>query len=136
MEAFTVATIEAGIDGAAAAAMAGATGYAAATLIDGGYGPSFARGLVVAVIMFTMARLGLGKIPGTCSARRQALLLDDELGELPSESRVVQLFGPKPSSGVVGLRSDRSQGSPGPAAPAGDPDSMVDALHQLRRSLR
>jgi len=136
MEALTSATIEAGIDGAAAAAMAGATGFAAATVLDGGYGPSFARGLVVAVIIFTMVRLGLGKIPGTGAARRQELLLDDQLGELPSDSRVVQLFGPEPSSGAVGLRSDRGQGSPVRAAPAGDPDIMVDALHQLRRSLR
>ena len=136
MEAFTRATIEAAIDGAAAAAMAGATGFAAATLLDGGYGPSFAPGLAVAVIMFTMVRLGLGKIPGSSSARRQELLLDDELGELPSDSRVVQLFGPEPSSGAVGLRSNCSQGSPVPAAPPVDPDSMVDALHHLRRSLR
>lgn len=90
METVTFARIEGGVESVAAAAMAGAMGYATATLLNGIYSLPIVPGLAVAAIVFAVVRAGLRTIPGASATRggqklsaNPSLTLSDffELGE-------------------------------------------------------
>lgn len=153
----TTKRIEAGVAAFAAAVFASAMGFAAFSALQGPLAVPAAA--TTAIIAFGGCWLLLGRIgadtpdytipvfePGVIAPDKPAapleadvLELEDVLEQVSEESRVVRLFDPlaMPTPSELKARIDRhlKRGSP-PVASVDASQALVDALTELRRSLR
>ena len=168
MQAGSIARIEQRVDHAAATLFALACGYAACAWFDGStlrptetavaaalaYLVSFrllravAEPRKLAVTIFDVRDVGPMELPELLLTERyhapaangdDALVLDDILAKLGSESRVVRLFDPAqmPTPGELNGRIERRLARSAPLGPSGDAtQALHDALAELRRSIR
>ena len=150
--------IEAGIAGFAAATFAGAVGFAAFSALYGT--AAYAAAACAALVAFAGCWRLLGSIgrgapdypvpifdlgavapaaPVSGASEEDVLELVDVLPQVAADSRVVRLFDPSamPSPSELKARIDRhlERGSPPGASPDAS-QALVDALTELRRSLR
>jgi len=128
---------EKAVDVAAAAVLAAAVGFGAGATGLGAV-PTIAAAVAASVAGFAFLRNvsagdraynlpGFELLPLEFAAEAEELLLQDELGTLPPDSRIIRLFDP-----------GREEGALKRPAPQ-DPDAaqaLTEALAELRRSLR
>ncbi|MES2119138.1 MAG: hypothetical protein V4513_01000 [Pseudomonadota bacterium] len=146
----TTKRIEAGVAAFAAATLAGAVGFAAFSALQGT--AAYAAAACAALVAFAGCWRLLGSIArhapdypvatfdlGTVDAPEDVLELVDVLEQVDDDSRVVRLFDPSamPTPSELKARIDRhlERGSPPGASPDAS-QALVDALTELRRSLR
>lgn len=145
----TAIRVEAAIDAAAAAMLAGAIGFAAASfgaplrpllIAAGAFALTFAalRRVSARRPRLSLARFDIAPIGEhlfACAAD-DALLLDDALPPPDPDSRVVQLFDPARTPGEIYPGIDRYSRSTPPASASPDASlALSEALRDLRRSL-
>lgn len=125
------------VDAGAAAAFAVAIGFAVHAMGTDG-GPTIAAAGTIAFLLafgtlrrmppdersFALPAFALPTFEPVPESEDPELLLDDRLGEVEADARVVQLFDP-----------ERARGSEAPEAPDAS-RALSDALAGLRRSLR
>lgn len=154
----TTKRIEAGVAGFAAATFAGAVGFAAFSALHGA--AAYAAAACAALVAYAGCWRLLGSIgrdapdypvqifdlgaiapaaPVSGTSEDVVLELVDVLPQLDGDSRVVRLFDPSamPTPSELKARIDRhlERGSPPGASPDAS-QALVDALTELRRSLR
>ncbi len=165
MDALRIVRVETAVDAVAAAIFAAATGYAAALLLPSAGAAAVSAALAFAVALlalravpsvrprFALASFELQPILlegpeeliltdsdriDPARAASEELVLDDILGELAPDARVVRLFDPAgmPTPGQLQGSIERHLGGARRTAPADASHELLQALADLRRSLR